>query len=88
MHTKILRGHCCNNKTWAEFKTSHFKLIRRYIQYLPSLEISDLAFTHCPNSRTQLLVLIGQEAFRPFPAKERLRPDGGPPKKTGPESWG
>lgn len=34
------------------------------------------------------MVLIGQEAFHPFLAKERLRPDRGLPKKAGARELG
>lgn len=51
-------------------------------------EISKTQKYRAGNLRTQLLVLIGQEAFHPFLAKERLRLDRGLPKKAGARELG
>lgn len=70
IYIKILGKYYCT-KTWAVFKMSHLKLIRRGIRYLPSLEISDSASTHCLNARTQIVTTHWPGVLTPFQLGER-----------------
>lgn len=84
IYIKTLGKYYCT-KTWAVFK-----LIRRCIRYLPSLEISDSASTHCLNARTQT---VGTHwpgwPFTLFQLGERgWGLTQGSQRRQGPERWG